>query len=59
MLKCPPANSFIRDHAVSLAVWVNEQLSAQFGKSGQKDNLDGSDEMVSSCTRMEVDSELC
>ncbi|KAI7746540.1 hypothetical protein M8C21_004682 [Ambrosia artemisiifolia] len=59
MLKCPPANSFIRDHAVSLAVWVNEQLSAQFGKSGQNDNLDGSDEMVSSCTRMEVDSELC
>ncbi|GKA02881.1 hypothetical protein Tco_0675662 [Tanacetum coccineum] len=33
MLKCPPANSSIRDYAVSLAVWVNEQLSAQFAES--------------------------
>ncbi|XP_023752833.1 uncharacterized protein LOC111901183 [Lactuca sativa] len=49
MLKCPPANSFIRDHAVSLAVWVNEQLRGQFGKSGRG-------EMVNSCTRMVVDS---
>ncbi|KAJ0609562.1 hypothetical protein HanOQP8_Chr03g0121871 [Helianthus annuus] len=59
MLKCPPANSFIRDHAVSLAVWVNEQLSAQFGKSGRNGDSDGRDEMVNSCTRMEVDAELC
>nr|GEX66177.1 zinc ion binding protein [Tanacetum cinerariifolium] len=35
MLKCPPANSLIRDDAVSLAVWVNEQLSAQFAKSAE------------------------
>ncbi|KAJ0769609.1 uncharacterized protein LOC110930550 [Helianthus annuus] len=59
MLKCPPANSFIRDHAVSLAVWVNEQLSAQFGKSRRDGDSDGRDEMVNSCTRMEVDAELC
>ncbi|XP_076953139.1 uncharacterized protein LOC143627133 [Bidens hawaiensis] len=59
MLKCPPANSFIRDHAVSLAVWVNEQLSAQFGKGGLNDDSDGRNEMVNSCMRMEVDSEIC
>nr|GEV80476.1 zinc ion binding protein [Tanacetum cinerariifolium] len=35
MLKCPPANSSICDYAVSLAVWVNEQLGAQFAKSAQ------------------------
>lgn len=55
MLKCPPPNSFIRDHAVSLAVWVNEQLSAQFGNGGSGRR----DEIVNSCTQMEVDSELC
>lgn len=32
MLRCPPHDSFIRDHAVALAVWVHEQLSAQVGQ---------------------------
>ncbi|GJR10882.1 zinc ion binding protein [Tanacetum coccineum] len=35
MLKCPPANSLIHDDAVSLAVWVNAQLSAQFARRTQ------------------------
>lgn len=59
MLNCPPANSFIRDHAVSLAVWVNEQLRGQFGKSGESGGSGERGEMVNSCTRMEVDSEIC
>ncbi|CAN4127651.1 unnamed protein product [Withania somnifera] len=36
MLHCPPHDSLIRDHALSLAVWVQTQLSAQLGPgSGQ------------------------
>ena len=57
MLKCPPANSSIRDHAVSLAVWVNEQLSAQFAKSAQNGVSGGRVEMVNSYTQMEIDLE--
>lgn len=57
MLKCPPANSLIRDHAVSLAVWVNEQLSAQFAKSAQNGVSGGRVEMVNSDTQMEIDLE--
>ncbi|XP_071709525.1 uncharacterized protein [Rutidosis leptorrhynchoides] len=57
MLKCPPPNSLIRDHAVYLAVWVNEQLSAHFEKINQHGgDSSGRDEMVNSCTRMEVDT---
>ncbi|KAI3693415.1 hypothetical protein L6452_33250 [Arctium lappa] len=59
MLKCPPPNSFIRDHAVSLAVWVNEQLRAQFGNGRQNGGSGGRDETVDSGTQMEVDVELC
>ncbi|XP_016434839.2 uncharacterized protein LOC107761170 [Nicotiana tabacum] len=36
MLHCPPYDSLIRDHALSLAVWVQTQLNAQLGPgSGQ------------------------
>ncbi|KAK4338211.1 hypothetical protein RND71_042698 [Anisodus tanguticus] len=36
MLHCPPRDSLIRDHALSLAVWVQMQLKAQLGPgSGQ------------------------
>lgn len=36
MLHCPPHDSLIRDHALSLAVWVQTQLNAQLGPgSGQ------------------------
>ncbi|KAF3645870.1 Zinc ion binding protein isoform 2 [Capsicum annuum] len=36
MLHCPPHDSLIRDHALSLAVWVQKQLNAQLGPgSGQ------------------------
>ncbi|KAJ8526736.1 hypothetical protein K7X08_029213 [Anisodus acutangulus] len=31
MLHCPPRDSLIRDHALSLAVWVQMQLKAQLG----------------------------
>lgn len=32
MLHCPPYDSLIRDHALSLAVWVQMQLNAQIGQ---------------------------
>lgn len=36
MLHCPPHDSLIRDHALSLAVWMQTQLNAQLGPgSGQ------------------------
>ncbi|GJR51852.1 hypothetical protein Tco_1402373 [Tanacetum coccineum] len=57
MLKCPPANSLIRDDAVSLAVWINEQLSAQFAKSAQNGVSRGRVEMENSYTQMEIDLE--
>ena len=57
MLKCPPANSSIRDQAVSLALWVNEQLSTQFAKSAQNGVSGGTVEKVNSYTQMEIDLE--
>ncbi|GJY06142.1 hypothetical protein Tco_0373196 [Tanacetum coccineum] len=57
MLKCPPANSSIRNYVVSLAVWVNEQLSAQFAKSAQNGVSDGRVDMVNSYPQMEIDLE--
>ncbi|GKE08199.1 zinc ion binding protein [Tanacetum coccineum] len=57
MLKCPPANSLIHDDAVSLAVWVNAQLSAQFARRTQNGVSGGRVEMVNSCTQMEIDLE--
>nr|GEX26139.1 zinc ion binding protein [Tanacetum cinerariifolium] len=57
MLKWLPANSLIRDDAVSLAVWVNEQLSAQFAKSAQNGVSSVRAEMVNSYTLIEIDLE--
>ncbi|KAG9132429.1 hypothetical protein Leryth_008359 [Lithospermum erythrorhizon] len=39
MLTCPPFDSLVRDHAVSLAVWVQTQLNAQIGPSSCEDRL--------------------
>ncbi|XP_019190053.1 PREDICTED: uncharacterized protein LOC109184506 isoform X1 [Ipomoea nil] len=32
MLHCPPYDSLIRDHALSVAVWVQKQLNSQIGQ---------------------------
>ncbi|KAI3446041.1 hypothetical protein Pfo_002706 [Paulownia fortunei] len=37
MLCCPPYDSLVRDHAVSLAVWVQMQLNAQIGPDSTQD----------------------
>lgn len=37
MLECPPHDSFIRDHAVALTVWVCEQLNAQIGQESTQE----------------------
>ncbi|MCD7455802.1 hypothetical protein HAX54_029656 [Datura stramonium] len=38
MLQCPPHDSLIRDHALSLAVWVQKQLNAQLGPGSGQSN---------------------
>lgn len=35
MLHCPPYDSLIRDHAVSLAVWVEKLLNSQIGQENR------------------------
>lgn len=37
MLHCPPFDSLVRDHAVSLAIWLQMQLNAQIGPESSQD----------------------
>lgn len=40
MLKCPPFDSLARDHAASLAVWVQMQLNVQIGSESQENAIE-------------------
>lgn len=40
LLQCPPHDSLIRDHAVSLSVWVQKQLDTVVDVEGELANMD-------------------
>uniref|UniRef100_A0A5B6Z3G8 SWIM-type domain-containing protein n=1 Tax=Davidia involucrata TaxID=16924 RepID=A0A5B6Z3G8_DAVIN len=46
MLHCPPHDSLIRDHAVSLAIWVQMQLNAQLDLESSRTSVDPSEQQI-------------
>ncbi|XP_059626396.1 uncharacterized protein LOC132269273 [Cornus florida] len=46
MLHCPPHDSLIRDHAVSLAIWVQMQLNAQVDLDNSHTNVDPAEQQI-------------
>ncbi|XP_022858394.1 uncharacterized protein LOC111379268, partial [Olea europaea var. sylvestris] len=58
MLRCSPFDSLIRDHSVSLAVWVQMQLNAQIGPESYQFKVNPIEQQISKPIMDSQDREL-